>query len=174
MPNSSASCFFTSINLQPFNFAAARATRSSAVLSFYNTSRIKSIFLTDIFARDHSTIFGVGATPPARGLFDGRGAYNSGMKSTITTVPQTQSKFTSHSFAMTDRKKASLTGVTKVDGMTDTQIDVTTCLGRLIITGSELKISKFDVDDGNLALTGNIDAIKYAQAKQSLIKRIFK
>ncbi len=75
---------------------------------------------------------------------------------------------------MTDRKKASLTGVTKVDGMTDTQIDVTTCLGRLIITGSELKISKFDVDDGNLALTGNIDAIKYAQAKQSLIKRIFK
>lgn len=108
------------------------------------------------------------------GLFAQARAYISYMKTTVTSASQTQSKFTSHSFAMTDRKKASLTGVTKVDGMTDTQIDVTTCLGRLIITGSELKISKFDVDDGNLALTGNIDAIKYVQAKQSLIKRIFK
>lgn len=83
-------------------------------------------------------------------------------------------KFTSHSFVMNDRKKASLTGVTKVDGMTDTQIDLTTCMGRLIITGSELKIAKFDMDDGNLTFTGNIDSVKYAQAKQSLLKRIFK
>ncbi|MCM1367544.1 MAG: hypothetical protein NC184_01860 [Roseburia sp.] len=83
-------------------------------------------------------------------------------------------KFTSHSITVTDRKKASFTGVCKVDGMTDTQIDITTCLGRLIICGSELKIAKFDVDDGNLSLTGNIDALKYAQAKQSFFKRVFK
>ncbi len=75
---------------------------------------------------------------------------------------------------MTDRKKASMTGVAKVDGASDNEISLTTCLGRLIVTGSELKIVKFDDTDGNLSLTGNIDAIKYAQAKVPLIKRIFK
>ena len=84
------------------------------------------------------------------------------------------SKFTSHSINMTDRKKASLTGVSKVDSSNGTELVLTTCLGRLIITGTELQIVKYDDMDGNLSLTGNIDAIKYAQAKQPLIKRIFK
>lgn len=84
------------------------------------------------------------------------------------------SKFTSHAFSMTDRKKATLTGVIRVDSSTGNELSLTTCLGRLIITGSDLKITKFDESDGNLAFTGNIDSIKYAQAKQSLLKRIFK
>ena len=75
---------------------------------------------------------------------------------------------------MTDRKKAPLPGVTKVDGSSDNELALTTCLGRLVITGSELKITKFDDADGNLAFTGNIDGVKYTQAKQSLLKRIFK
>ncbi|MDE5592844.1 MAG: YabP/YqfC family sporulation protein [Clostridiales bacterium] len=83
-------------------------------------------------------------------------------------------KFTSHSVNMTDRKKAVMTGVSKVDGATETQIDLTTALGRLIVTGSALKIAKFDDADGNLTLQGNIDGIKYAAARVPLIKRIFK
>ncbi|MCH5165300.1 MAG: YabP/YqfC family sporulation protein [Clostridiales bacterium] len=83
-------------------------------------------------------------------------------------------KFTSHAFSMTDRKKATLTGVAKVDSASETEIILSTCLGRLVINGSSLQIVKFDDSDGNLALTGNIDAVKYAQAKQSLLKRIFK
>ena len=83
-------------------------------------------------------------------------------------------KFTSHSVNMTDRKKAVMTGVSKVDGATETQIDLTTALGRLIVTGTALKIAKFDDADGNLTLQGNIDSIKYAAARVPLIKRIFK
>ncbi len=83
-------------------------------------------------------------------------------------------KFTSHSVNMTDRKKAVMTGVSKVDGATETQIDLTTALGRLIVTGTALKIAKFDDADGNLTLTGNIDSIKYVGARVPLIKRIFK
>lgn len=75
---------------------------------------------------------------------------------------------------MTDRKKLSLTGVMRVDGASDGEIDVTTCMGRMIITGSELKIGKFDETDGNLTVGGNIDGIKYAAAKVPLLKRIFK
>lgn len=84
------------------------------------------------------------------------------------------SKFTSHSVNMSDRKKAVMTGVVKVDGATDTEIELTTALGRLIVTGTELKIAKFDDTDGNLTLTGNIDGIKYAVTKPPLLKRIFK
>ena len=83
-------------------------------------------------------------------------------------------KFTSHSVNMTDRKKAVMTGVSKVDGATETQVDLTTALGRLIVTGSALKIAKFDDADGNLTLQGNIDGIKYVGARVPLIKRIFK
>ena len=75
---------------------------------------------------------------------------------------------------MTDRKKASMTGVAKVDGASETEIALTTCMGRLIVTGSGLKIVKFDEQDGNLVITGNIDALKYAQTKPPLLKRIFK
>lgn len=88
------------------------------------------------------------------------------------TLPHT--KFTSHSVNMTDRKKAAMTGVVKVDGATDSQIELTTALGRLIVTGTQLKITKFDDADGNLTLGGNIDSIKYAAARVPLIKRIFK
>lgn len=83
-------------------------------------------------------------------------------------------KFTSHSLNLTDRKKMSLTGVVKVESSNAGEVVMTTALGRLIVTGSELKIDKFDVNDGNLTVAGNIDTIKYATAKQPLLKRIFK
>ena len=83
-------------------------------------------------------------------------------------------KFTSHSVNMTDRKKAVMTGVAKVDGATETEINLTTALGRLVVSGSGLKIAKFDDTDGNLTLTGNIDGIKYAVTRPPLLKRIFK
>ncbi len=83
-------------------------------------------------------------------------------------------KFTSHSLNLTDRKKMSLTGVVKVESSNAAEVVMTTALGKLVITGNELKIDKFDVTDGNLTIAGNIDAIKYATAKQPLLKRIFK
>lgn len=94
------------------------------------------------------------------------------MKEQTNATPK--SKFTSHSVTMADRKKLSATGITSVDGASDNQIELCSCMGRLIVSGSELKIVKFDDADGNLTLTGNIDGIKYAAAKVPLIKRIFK
>lgn len=75
---------------------------------------------------------------------------------------------------MTDRKKAALTGVNTVDSASGNELSLTTVLGKLEIKGSDLKIVKFDENDGNLTFTGNIDSVKYAAPKQSLLKRIFK
>ncbi len=92
----------------------------------------------------------------------------------IKPVITNNTKFTSHSVNVVDRKKTSMTGVGRVEGATETEITLTTCMGRLVIGGSELKIVKFDDSDGNLVFTGNVDIIKYAQNKPSLLKRIFK
>lgn len=92
----------------------------------------------------------------------------------LKPTAQSAQKFTSHSFNMSDRAKAALTGVTKVDSSNENEIVLTTCMGRLVINGRELKIVKFDDNDGNLTLCGNIDSVKYAQAKLPLLKRIFK
>ncbi len=79
-----------------------------------------------------------------------------------------------HSVQMTDRTKAVMTGVVRVDSSGATQIDLMTSLGKLVITGTELKIDKFDVNSGDLEFSGHINGIKYADAKQPLLKRIFK
>lgn len=89
-------------------------------------------------------------------------------------APAGANKFSAQSVAIADRKKLSVTGVNRVDCATETEISLTTCMGRLLVAGSALKITKFDESDGNLSLTGNIDGVKYAAAKTPLIKRIFK
>lgn len=80
----------------------------------------------------------------------------------------------SQRFDMSDRKKASLTGVNTVDSASGSELTLSTVLGKLEIKGSELKIVKFDETDGNLTFVGNIDSVKYAAPKQSLLKRLFK
>lgn len=83
-------------------------------------------------------------------------------------------KFTSHAITLNDRKRMALTGVGKVESSNATEIVLVTCMGRLVVTGTELKIERFDMTVGDVALCGNIDAIKYAVTKQPLLKRIFK
>ena len=92
----------------------------------------------------------------------------------VKTVPVPTGKFTSHSLSLSDRKKLAMTGVVKVESSNPAEVIIDTCLGRLVIGGSELKIDKFDVTDGNFTVTGQIDSIKYAVAKPPLLKRIFK
>ena len=46
--------------------------------------------------------------------------------------------------------------------------------GGLTITGADLKLEKYSVEDGNLTFSGRVNALKYAGAKVPLVKRIFK
>ncbi len=70
-----------------------------------------------------------------------------------------------HSLTLLDRSKLSLTGVEKVIGASSTQVAVHTTQGGLTIVGSDLKIEKYDVNDGCFALSGKIDALKYGEKK---------
>lgn len=80
------------------------------------------------------------------------------------------------SITIEDRKKLSLSGATKVISSTNTQavVEIGNC--NVIISGTNIEVTKLDLDNKLVNFTGEINAIKYANKteKTNLIKRIFK
>jgi len=79
-----------------------------------------------------------------------------------------------HSIILDNRKKAQLTGVTKVVSATASRISLDTSMGGMLIEGSDLAISKFSDGDGTLSFEGGVSLIKYVAAPTSLVKKFFK
>lgn len=80
------------------------------------------------------------------------------------------------SICIEDRKKISLLGATKVISSTSTQavVEVQDC--SVVITGTNIEVTKLDLDNKQVNFTGNFSAIKYVQKaeKTNLLKRLFK
>ena len=78
-----------------------------------------------------------------------------------------------------NRQKMTLTGVLEVISFDDEKIFLNTKLGNLTIKGSDLKMNKLDVQNGDIIIMGNISYIVYSgkdikKEKQSLIEKLFK
>ena len=75
-----------------------------------------------------------------------------------------------------DRKKLTIVGATRVVSATDTQAVVEIGGSNVIITGTNLEVTKLDLDNKEVCFSGMINGIKYAQKaeKGNLIKRLFK
>ena len=78
-----------------------------------------------------------------------------------------------------NRKKLTLTGVEEVISFDDEKILLNTKLGFLTIKGSELKMNKLDVQNGDVIIVGNISSIVYSnkeikKEKESIISKLFK
>lgn len=78
-----------------------------------------------------------------------------------------------------NRKKLVLTGVIEVLSFDDEKILLNTNLGQLTIKGSELKMNKLDVQNGDVIIVGNIASMVYSgkdvkKEKESLIAKLFK
>jgi len=78
-----------------------------------------------------------------------------------------------------NRKKLTLTGVEEVISFDDEKILLNTKLGFLTIKGSELKMNKLDVQNGDVIIVGNLASIVYSskevkKEKESIISRLFK
>lgn len=65
-----------------------------------------------------------------------------------------------------NRKKLKLTGVSDVESFSDSVIVADTGLGKLTVRGEGLKISKLNVDDGELAVEGKINILEYPKKKE--------
>lgn len=75
-----------------------------------------------------------------------------------------------------DRKKLTIHGATKVISSTNTQAVVEVSDSNVVISGSDIEVTKLDLDNKEVMFSGKISAIKYAQKneKTNIIKRLFK
>ena len=66
-----------------------------------------------------------------------------------------------HSIIIEDRNTAIVSGVEDVESFDEQEVILFTDLGTLTIKGIDLRINKLNVENGELAVEGNIDAIFY-------------
>lgn len=80
------------------------------------------------------------------------------------------------SLCIEDRKKLILTGATKVISSTSTQAVVEVGDTNIVIFGTNIEVTKLDLDNKTVTFSGNINSVKYTAKteKTSLLKRMFK
>ena len=79
-----------------------------------------------------------------------------------------------HTATIENRSRVTLNGIEKVINSSDEAINLLTSGGGLNISGKNLKIQKFNIDDGTLVLEGTVDSLRYSVMKAPLLKRLFK
>lgn len=78
-----------------------------------------------------------------------------------------------------NRNRLTLTGVEEVISFDDEKILLNTKLGALTIKGSELKMNKLDVQNGDVIIIGSVASIVYSgkaikKEKENIITKLFK
>ncbi|MBU3190864.1 sporulation protein YabP [Clostridium bowmanii] len=78
-----------------------------------------------------------------------------------------------------NRKKLTINGVIEVINFNENQILLNTDVGTMIVKGKELKMNKLDVQNGDVIITGKVDAFVYTSdkskvKKDSIISRLFR
>ena len=78
-----------------------------------------------------------------------------------------------------NRKKLTLSGVVEVISFDEEKILLNTKLGALTIKGTELKMNKLDVQNGDVTIVGDVWSMVYSskemkKEKESIIGRLFK
>ena len=80
-----------------------------------------------------------------------------------------------HLITLENRKNFSMTGVTDVESSGESTVRLNTVDGKLIISGSNLNISKINTDTGELVLCGTIDKIEYkAVSSKNKLSSVFR
>ena len=85
--------------------------------------------------------------------------------------------FKNQNILIEDRNRISVSGVEQVDSFNETTISLSTIKGKLIIKGEELNISKLNLDEGSVKISGMINSISYISKEgvpKNFIGKIFK
>ncbi len=87
---------------------------------------------------------------------------------------------TGHKLQMTDRETGSISGVKDVVAFDDGEVS-TTNAGMLTIKGSELHVTRLDLDKQEVDIAGQVDSLVYSQGTvlkskggDGMLKRLFK
>ena len=93
------------------------------------------------------------------------------------TLESSTLRMRSHSIHIDNRQLMSVTGVKHVDSFNEFEISLITDAGDLRIEGTDLHISKLNLDEGQVVLEGEIIAMEYTDEEQprgSLFSRMFR
>lgn len=85
--------------------------------------------------------------------------------------------FKNQNVIIEDRNRISITGVEQVDSFNENTIILLTIKGGITIKGEDLNISKLNLDEGNVRITGLINSFTYNNKElvsKNLISKIFK
>ena len=76
-----------------------------------------------------------------------------------------------HKVVIDDRAKIVITAVEDVDSFNENEVILLSGQGFITITGDDLHISKLNLDDGQLVVSGNIQSVDYADHEEERSKR---
>lgn len=81
-----------------------------------------------------------------------------------------------HAIHIEDRALMSVSGVKDVDSFNEQAVRLLTELGELCIEGANLRISKLNLEDGQVLIEGEILALEYSEAEErgSVFSRLFR
>ncbi len=82
----------------------------------------------------------------------------------------------SHSLTLTARRDFALEGVQDVESFSPSQIALKTNMGKLVIRGKNLNITKLDTTGGSMLAEGSVDSLVYSPMKKSggMMRALFK
>lgn len=67
-----------------------------------------------------------------------------------------------HKVVLENREKLTISAVEDVESFDDEKVVVITDMGTMTVTGGDFRISRLNVDDGQLVIEGEIDEIAYS------------
>lgn len=79
-----------------------------------------------------------------------------------------------HIISIENRKRLTATQIEAVEAFSPTQLTLSYAGGRIIVTGSDMKITAFSKSTGAFSANGLFSSVKYAQKGGSLKQRLFK
>lgn len=79
-----------------------------------------------------------------------------------------------HTLNVENCKRISATEISGVDAFSERQMVLSYTGGRIIVSGSGMKIANFSKSTGAFSATGNIFSVRYAQKGEGLRKKLFK
>ena len=75
---------------------------------------------------------------------------------------------------LTNRQTLNILGVSKVNGVSPTEVMLEIEGDRLLVTGEGMEVQTLDVENKVLTILGKINSMKFLGAKVPLLKRIYK
>ena len=73
----------------------------------------------------------------------------------------------SHKIILENRESLTVSAVRDIESFDDERVVVVTDMGTMTVVGGDFRISKLNVDDGQLVIEGEIDEIEYSDTVSS-------